>query len=142
MPESKQASYEKLEQRIRASLASADTYTKSSQKLNSTLIMITIVSSALTAFLTGLTAATGPVPVPGLLDWQGACSLGAILSVVTAISSGISQQMNIAKRMIEGSQCVGRLRALELVTSTKTRDVDEIANEYAEILRTYAEVTK
>ena len=134
--------YDSLEQRIRASLKNADAYTRRNQKLNSTLTITVIVSSALTAFLTGLTAAEGPVVVPGLLDWQGACLLGAVLSVITTISSGISQQMNIGKRLIEGSQCAGRLRALELVASTKTREVKEITNEYAEILRTYAEVTK
>jgi hypothetical protein len=142
MPENKQSNYEKLTQRISASLLSADQYTKRNQRLNSTLVFITIVSSALTAFLTGLTAATGPVPMPGILDWRGACSMGAVLSVITAISSGVNQQLNIGKRLMDGSQCVGRLRALELVASTKTREVDEITNEYAEILRTYAEVTK
>ena len=137
-----QVSYDKLEQKIHASLANADLYTQRNQKLNSALAITVIVSSALTAFLTGLTAAQGPVVIQGVLDWQGACSIGAVLSVITTISSGVSQQMNISRRLIEGSQCVGRLRALELVASTKTREVSEITNEYAEILRTYAEVTK
>ena len=48
--------------------------------------------------------------------------------------------MNISRRLVEGSQCVGRLRALELIASTKTRDMNEITIEYAEILRAYAEV--
>jgi hypothetical protein len=146
MPDNKetkpQASYAALAQRIRESLKDADIYTQRNQKLNSALTITVIISSALTAFLTGLTAAQGPVVVPGLLDWQGACSLGAVLSVITTISSGVSQQMNISKRLIEGSQCVGRLRALELVASTKTREIKEITDEYAEILRTYSEVTK
>jgi hypothetical protein len=137
-----QVSYDKLEQKIRVSLSSADAYTKHNQKLNSALTITTIVSSALTAFLTGLTAAQGPVVIQGVLDWQGACSLGAILSVITTISSGVSQQMNISKRLIEGSQCAGRLRALELIASTKAREASEITIEYAEILRTYSEVTK
>lgn len=137
-----QAGYEKLEQRIRASLSSADLYTQRSQKLNASLTIITIVGSALTAFITALTAVEGPVVIPGLLNWQGACSIGAVLSVITTIASGLSQQMNTSRRWVEGSQCVGRLRALELVVSTKTRDANEITTEYAEILRTYAEVTK
>jgi hypothetical protein len=62
--------------------------------------------------------------------------------VITTISSGVSQQMNISKRLIEGSQCAGRLRALELIASTKAREASEITIEYAEILRTYSEVTK
>lgn len=141
MPENP-SSYDKLAERIRASLALADAYARKNEKLNSTLAITTIVSSALTAVLTGLTAAQGPVVMPGVLDWQGACTIGATLSVATAISSGVSQQLNIAKRMMDGSQCVGRLRALELVVATQTRGAQEITNEYAEILRTYAEVTK
>ncbi len=50
--------------------------------------------------------------------------------------------MNISQRLVLGSQCVGRLRALELVTSTQTRNITEVTDEYAEILRTYAETLK
>ena len=134
-----EADFETLLKRIRISLSDADSYTQRNQRLNSILGLVTIVGSALTAFLTALTAAQGPVVIQGLLDWQVACSIGAILSFITTITSGVSQQMNISQRLVLGSQCVGRLRALELVTATKTRDVAEITNEYAEILRTYAE---
>lgn len=137
-----QVSHDALAERIRASLTTADQYTRRNQKLNSTLTIVTIVSSALTALLTGLTAAEGPVVIPGLLDWQGACTIGAALSVITAVSSGVSQQMNISQKMIEGSQCAGRLRALEMMAATKTREISQITSEYAEILRTYAEATK
>ncbi len=134
--------FETLLKRIRASLADADLYTRRNQRLNSTLGTITIVGSALTAFLTALTAAQGPTVIPGVLDWQVTCSIGAVLSLITTICSGVSQQMNISQRLVLGSQCVGRLRALELVTSTQTRSAAEITDEYAEILRMYAETLK
>lgn len=134
-----QVDFDTLLKRIRASLSDSDSYTRRNQRLNSALTIITIVSSASTAFLTALTAAQGPVVIPGLLDWQVACSIGAVLSFTTTICSGVSQQMNIGQRLVLGSQCTGRLRALELVTTTQTRSVAEITNEYAEILRTYAE---
>ncbi len=131
--------FDTLLKRIRASLSDADSYTQRNQRLNSILGIITIVGSALTAFLTALTAAQGPTVIPGVLDWQVACSVGAVLSFITTISSGVSQQMNISQRLVLGSQCVGRLRALELVAATQTRGTAEITNEYAEILRMYAE---
>jgi hypothetical protein len=134
--------FETLLKRIRASLADADLYTKRNQRLNSTLGTITIVGSALTAFLTALTAAQGPTVIPGVLDWQVTCFIGAVLSLITTICSGVSQQINISQRLVLGSQCVGRLRALELVTSTQTRSAVEITDEYAEILRIYAETIK
>ncbi len=131
-----------LVKRIQASLSAADSYTQRHKRLNSTLTIIAIVGSAVTTFVTALTAAQGPVVLPGLLDWQGACSIGAILSLITTISSGLVQQMDISRKLMEGSQCTGRLRALELVASTQSRNLDEVTNEYAEILRTYAEVAK
>lgn len=133
---------EQLDQRIRASLSVAVTYTQRHQKLNSFLTILVIVTSALTAFLTAVTAVEGPVVVPGLLDWQGACSMGAILSTITTIASGISQQMNIGKKLIEGSQCVGRLRALDLAAATNSRDAKEITGEYVEILAAFPEATR
>ncbi|MBL8103369.1 MAG: hypothetical protein JNM02_12615 [Anaerolineales bacterium] len=134
-----ESDFETLLKRIRVSLSDADSYTRRNQRLNSILGLVTIVGSALTAFLTALTAAQGPTVIPGVLDWQVTCFIGAVLSFVTTICSGVSQQMNISQRLILGSQCVGRLRALELVATTQTRGSEEITNEYAEILRTYAE---
>lgn len=134
-----EADFEILLKRIRTSLSDADAYTQRNQRLNSILSFVSIIGSALTALLTALTAVQGPVLIPGVLDWQVACSAGAVLSFITTISSGVSQQMNISQRLVLGSQCVGRLRALELVTSTQVRSMEEVTNEYAEILRTYAE---
>ena len=131
-----------LLQRIRTSLSQADSYTQRNKRLNSTLMIVTTTGSALTAFLTALTAAKGPVVIPGLLDWFGACSIGAVLSLITTICSGLSQQMDISRKLIEGSQCTGRLRALELVVTTQTRSVGEITTEYAEILSTFADTVK
>ena len=144
MPDNPQSptDFDALNRRIRASLAQADTYTRGKQRLNSTLTITTIIASALTAFITGLTALQGPVVIPGVLEWQGACAIGAVLSLVTAITSGVSQQMNISQRLIEGTQCAGRLRALELIASTQTRNAAEITAEYADILRTYGEVVR
>lgn len=134
-----EADFETLLKRIRASLSDADSYTQRNQRFNSILGLVTIVGSALTAFLTALTAAQGPTVIAGVLDWQVTCFIGAVLSFVTTICSGVSQQMNISQRLILGSQCVGRLRVLELVATTQTRSSEEITNEYAEILRMYAE---
>jgi hypothetical protein len=137
-----QVSYDSLLQRIRTSLADADSYTQRQKRLNSRLMIIIIFGSALAAFITALTAVEGPTVIPGLLDWKVACTIGAVLSFVTTVCSGLSQQLNISQKLVLGSQCVGRLRALELVAATQTRALGEITNEYAEILRTYAEAVE
>ena len=133
---------ETIIQRIRTSLTQADEYTRRQQRLNSTLTISTTVGSALTAFVTALTAAQGPTVIPGVLDWQGACTIGAIFSFITTVCSGLNQQMNTSQKFLLGSQCVGRLRALELVATAQSRAMDEITNEYAGILREYAEALR
>ncbi len=129
-----------LTQKIRASLSKADAYTRRQRRLNSTLTLVATIGSAMTAFITALTAVQGPVVIPGVLEWQSACAIGAALSLVTTICSGVSQQMNTSQNFSLGSQCVGRLRALDLVAATQTRSVGDVTMEYAEILKTYSEI--
>ena len=126
-------------QKIQVSLKEADSYTRRQQRLNTTLTLATTIGSALTAFITALTAVQGPDVIPGVLDWRVACITGAIFSFITTVCSGLNQQLNASQKFLLGNQCVGRLRALDLVASTQTRSTAEITNEYAEILQTYAE---
>ncbi|MEW6406748.1 MAG: hypothetical protein AB1649_33625 [Chloroflexota bacterium] len=132
--------HDALIRRIHASLSKADAYTQHQRRLNSTLTLVATLGSAMTAFITALTAIEGPVVIPGLLEWQSACAIGAVLSLVTTVCSGLSQQMNISQNFSLGSQCVGRLRALDLVAATQTRSVGDVTMEYAEILKTYSEI--
>jgi hypothetical protein len=126
--------------KIQESLARVASFTKRQERLNSTLTLVTTIGSAVTAFITALTALKGPVVIPGLLDWQGACGIGAVLSFVTTISSGVGQQLNVSQKLIDGSQCTGRLRALEFAAVSKTKSAAELAAEFADILRTFPNV--
>lgn len=128
--------------RVRDSLIKAEQYAQQQQRTNTTLMIISIVGSAFTTFLTAVTAAQGPIVMSGIWDWQGACALGAAISLVTTICTGLSQQLNISAKMMMGGQCVGRLRALDLVIVTKAREGAEIAKEYAEILAQFPDVTR
>jgi len=129
-----------MTRKIQDSLSKVSAYTKQQSKMNSTLTLVTTIGSAVTAFITALTAIEGPTVIPGLLDWQNACGIGAVLSLITTISSGVGQQLNVSQKLIDGSQCTGRLRALEFSAIAKTKSAEELAAEYADILRTFPNV--
>lgn len=129
-----------MTRKIQDSLAKVAAYTKKQGKVNSTLTLVTTIGSALTAFITALTALEGPTVIPGVLDWQGACGIGAVLSLITTLSSGMGQQLNVSQKLMDGSQCTGRLRALEFSAISKTKNIEELAAEYADILRAFPNV--
>ncbi|MCC7118923.1 MAG: hypothetical protein IT310_10400 [Anaerolineales bacterium] len=135
-----QAGLSEITRRIQESLSKATDYTKHQGKLNSTLTLVTTIGSAVTAFITALTALQGPTVIPGVLDWQSACGIGAVLSLITTISSGVGQQLNVSQKLIDGSQCAGRLRALEFSAASKIKGAEELATEYADILRLFPNV--
>jgi hypothetical protein len=134
--------FDSLAQRIGESLSKAEIYIKGLRRTNTALMVIGIGGSALTTFLTGITATQGPVVVAGIWDWQSACIAGAILSLITTVCMGLSQQLDVSGKLMTGSQCVGRLRALDLVAATRARKAEDVTQEFAEILQTYPEIVR
>jgi hypothetical protein len=53
----------------------------------------------------------------------------------------INQQMKINERLMQATQCVGRLRALEVALATGSQSWEEITKEYGEIVKTYPELS-
>ena len=47
--------------------------------------------------------------------------------------------MKYSDRLSEGKQCVGKLRYLNVVIGTGSKDLNEITTEYEEIVKTYSE---
>jgi hypothetical protein len=66
---------------------------------------------------------------PGAAGWHITCGLAAVLAFISTISLGIEQQLKLGERVPAGRNHVGRLRALDVVLTTGTRDWDEIAKE-------------
>jgi hypothetical protein len=112
------------------------------RRLNTILIVTSLVSSGLTTLLTGLTAVRGPLIVSGVAGWQLACAIAAVLSFVGALCSGIAQQMRVGERLAKTLECLGRLKALDASVLAGSRAESEIATEYENILRTYGEVLR
>lgn len=130
---------EALAQRVKASLQKAEEIVSGLRTTNTRLIVTGIVSSAASTLVAGITAANGPVVGEGIPGWRAACIVAALFAFVSTVSTGVSQRLKMSDRLEKGTQCVGKLRSLELAITTGSRDRTEIVAEYEEIAKTCPE---
>lgn len=142
MPESNKTNVQGMSQRVAEYLRAMTQQSAKLRKLNTSLIVTSLVTSGLTTLLTGLTAARGPMIGSGTQGWQLACVMAAILSFVGALCSGVTQQMRVGERLAKTLECLGRLKALDASVVMGSRADNEIAAEYENILRTYGDVLR
>jgi len=124
---------------VKTSLKKAEKIVKGRRKTNTSLLVAGMTSSAASTLVAGITAAGGPVIGSGIEGWRLACSAAAVLGFAATICSGISQQLKISDRISEATQCVGKLRALDVGITTGSRSWEEIVLEYQEITKLYPE---
>jgi hypothetical protein len=142
MPDTSRTNVQGISERIAENLHRVTQQGVGLRKLNTALIITTLVSSGLTTVLTGVTAARGPVIASGVAGWQLACAIAAVLSFVGALCTGIAQQMRVGERLAKTLECLGRLKALDASVLAGSRADSEIAAEYENILRSYGEVLR
>ncbi len=129
-----------LTERVRDSTRKAERVVADLRKTDMRLTTTTIVSSAASTLVAGITAAAGPLVGEGPEGWRVACIFAAILAFVSTVGTGISQGQKISDRLSEGNQCVGRLRYLDVTITTGSRSWEEVAQEYEEIAKTYPQL--
>ncbi|RIH81813.1 hypothetical protein Mterra_02948 [Calidithermus terrae] len=128
-----------LADHVRRSVLKAEAYTARLRRSNTRLLLTSLFASGASTLVTGVTAAGGPVVGSGIEGWRLACVAGAVLGFAATVSTGAVQQLKVGDRLSEGNQCLGRLRLLEVAISTRSRPLEDIAKEYAEVLKTYPE---
>ena len=89
--------------------------------------------------IAGITAAQGPIIGSGTEGWRLACIIAAVFGFASTISSGINQQLDTSDLIVEGTQCVKKLRSLELGITTGTKKWEEVNREYEDIVNDYPE---
>lgn len=129
-----------LAKRARASLARAQQIVSGLGRTHARLLVAGMATSAAATLVAGITAAQGPVLGQGPEGWRLACIVAAVLAFGSTVSTGLHQQLKIGDRLSEGTQCVGRLKSLDVVMTTGSRGWDEIAKEYEEIAKIYPEL--
>jgi hypothetical protein len=129
-----------LARRVEASLKKAEGIISGLRKANTRLLVAGMASSAAATLVAGITAAQGPVVGTGIEGWRVACIVAAVLAAASTVSTGLNQQLKISDRLAKGTQCVGRLKSLDIVITTGSRGWEEIVKEYEEIAKTYPEL--
>ncbi|MEJ2413310.1 MAG: hypothetical protein P8Y34_10025 [Anaerolineales bacterium] len=126
-----------LTQSVKSSLNKTEKFVNSHRKTNTSLLIASMTFSAISTLIAGITSAAGPVVGSGIEGWRLACTAAAGLGFVSTISTGISQQLKINDRLLEGSQCLGKLRSLDTSITIGSRTREEIFAEYEEIVQSY-----
>jgi len=126
---------------IKNSLKAADKFIKNRRKTNTRLLVTGMSTSAASTLVAGVTSAAGPVLGSGIEGWRMACIAAAGLSLIATVSAGISQRLEISDRLNKASQCLDRLRSLDLSITTGNKTWDVIIQEYHEIASLFPEFT-
>jgi len=129
-----------LSKKLRSSLEQAGNFVRKRKKLNTALVVSSVISSAAATLIAGLTAAQGPVVGTGTEGWRMACTAAAVFGFSATVSSGISQQLKVNEKLVLGTQCLKQLQTLDIGLSTGSKDIDEAAQEYRDIVHTYPEM--
>ena len=127
-------------QMVKASLRTAENHTARLRSTNTRLLVAGIVSSTVTTLVAGGTVATSTVVNMPDQGWRIACIVAAGLAFISAVSTGLTQQLRLGDRASQGNQCVGRLRALDVAITLGNHSWDEITKEYEEITRIYPDL--
>ena len=130
---------EAFTQMVKDSLRKAQEITSSLRRKNTRLLITGMVCSAGTTLVAGGTTAVGPVVGEGDTGWRIACIVAAVLAFVSTVATALTTQLKYAERLTQGDQCVGRLRALDVVIVTGCGNWEEIIKEYGEIVKAYFE---
>jgi len=124
---------------VTTSLRKAEKIAAELRRKNTLLVLTGISSSALCTLVAGFTAAQGPVGGQRPTSWRLACLVAAVLAFLATLSIGLGQQLRISDRLSGANQAIGRLRSLDVLIVTSSRDWEEISQAYAEIEAAFPE---
>ena len=139
MPKDLSQNRDLLTQSVKRSLKKAEGIISGRKKTNTGLLFAGMTTSAASTLVAGITAAQGPLIGTGIEGWRVACIIAAVFGFASTIITGLSQQLKVNDRVIEGNQCVSKLRALDVGIITGSRNREEIIGDYEGLAKTYPE---
>jgi len=132
-----------MDKNIQESLNKAILQLTKLRKANSRFIVISIIASVLATLLAGFTAFNGkPVVGQGAGAWAWTCGIVAVFTATATVFTGLHKQLTISERMAKATECVGKLRSIQI--SIENAGTDEpakkdILNEYRKVVEIYSE---
>jgi hypothetical protein len=124
-----------LARRLEEAIAQAERRADRLQKTHTGLLLGSIVFSAASTLVAGITSAVGPVVGEGVPGWRLACAVAAVFGFVTTVTTGLSQQFQIPDRLAKVREGLSQLRALDLALVTGSRSADEVGRAFEEAIR-------
>ena len=133
---------EALARKIKDSLKTANSRWRHLHRLNTWLLIVSLVTSAVATLLAGLTSINNePVIGQSYPGWRLTCGVAAVFTFVSSVCVGINQLLGIAKRVAAALSCVGRLKALNILIIDDKRPVNDILEDYAKITADHPDLT-
>ena len=130
-----------METNIKESLNRATSHLSKLRKTNSRFIIISLVASVLATLLAGFTAFNGkPVVGQGAGAW--ACGIVAVFTATATVFTGLHKQLTISERLAKATECVGKLKSLQISLENSGDDESgkkDIINEYRKVVEVYSE---
>ena len=147
-------------QHIRNSMKVSIMHVHRFRRINTTIIVFTIISSIAATFFSGTAAVTvanaatasASAATPGQRDWHKnkaaavlgmdyatVCAIAAGLSFFSAIFTGLQVAFGLPAKLENASACMGKLMALEFSASMKRQSSDDIEDEYRKVITNYPE---
>jgi hypothetical protein len=101
-------------------------------------IIVALAASGLSALLTALPAALNQ-PLVG--TWRLTCGLAAVCSAVAAVTTGLQAQLKHTDRIARATECLGKLRSLDVQHRLGTVPEADFSRQLSEIVAKYPEYT-
>jgi hypothetical protein len=129
-------------QLVKTSLAGAREKVARIRRTDAQLFVTNVISPAAATLIAALAAAIGGNRMFSQAaaqtedgGWVLACGLVAVFGFIATVSGVFKKQFD--DRLASGSQCIGRLLALDLAITSGNTDWNEAAKEYSEVIKTF-----
>lgn len=126
-----------LRQHIQSSLQKAEAQRLKLKAIDRRYSIINLCLGTLATFIAGQSGASNE---PLIVDWRTTATVASVLTLSVTIVGGIQKQLAAPDMITEVNECVAKLKALKIETVVPTFEVDQVSEEYQQILSDFTKV--
>jgi hypothetical protein len=129
--------YAVLRNQIQHSLQKAEAQKNKLKTIDRRYSIINLCLGAVATFIAGQSAVSND---PMIGNWRATTTVASMLTLGATIAGGLQKQLAAPDLLNEVSECVAKLKALKVETVTSTFEVEEVSEEYQQILSDFSKV--
>jgi hypothetical protein len=126
-----------LRQHIQASLQKAEAQRVKLKTIDRRYSIINLCLGTLATFIAGQSGVSNE---PLIVNWRTTATVASVLSLSVTIVGGIQKQLAAPDMIAEANECVAKLKALKIETVVPNFEVDQVSEEYQQILSNFTKV--